>query len=125
MKLLEDIATRLKTAFNKKENISKQENIPDSTSALSINLSQASSFKITLTANCIFTFTNPSTGGVTTLILKQDTTGNRLVTFPANVKWQGGIPPQLSTNPGKVDLITLYYDDVEDNFLGGFITDYA
>ncbi len=125
MKILEDVATRLKTAFNKKENISKQENITDSTASLSINLSLASSFKIFLTANCTFTLTNPFTGGVTTLILKQDTTGNRLVTFPANVKWQGGIAPLLSTNPGKLDLVTLYYDDVENIFLGGFITDYA
>lgn len=125
MKLLVDIATRLKTAFNKKENISQQASIADSTAALSIDLSLASSYKIILTANCILTLTNPSTGGVTTLIFKQDNSGNRLVTFPTNVKWQGGIAPLLSTNAGKLDLITIYYDDVEDIFLGAFITDYA
>lgn len=125
MKFVLKLAALLRTTFNKKENISKQENITDSTSALSIDLLSASSFKIILTANCTFTFTNPSTGGVTTLILKQDTTGSRLVTFPINVKWQGGIAPLLSTNPGKIDLITLYYDDVEDIFLCGYITDYA
>ena len=125
MKLIEDIASRLKTAFNKKENVSKQELINDSTSALTLNLSIASSFKIILTDNCSLAFNNASSGLATTLIIKQDIVGSRLLIFPANVKWQGGIAPLLSTNPGKKDLITLYYDDVEDIFLGGFITDYA
>lgn len=125
MKILENVASRLKTAFNKKENVSKQEFINDSTSALTLNLSIASSFKIILTDNCSLTLSNASSGLVTTLIIKQDVVGSRLLTFPANVRWQGGVAPLLSTNPGKKDLITLYYDDNEDIFIGGFITDYA
>lgn len=63
---------------------------------------------ITLTANCTFTLTGATSGTVATLelILTQDGTGTRLITWPASVKWSGGAPT-LSTAAGSVDRIVL------------------
>lgn len=37
--------------------------------------------------------------------LTQDGTGLRMVTFPENIRWQGGFSPSLSTEPGATDVI--------------------
>ena len=42
--------------------------------------------------------------GSATLILKQDATGGRDVTWPASVRWAGGEPPAISTPAGAVDI---------------------
>jgi hypothetical protein len=67
-------------------------------------------FDITLTANCTFTFSNPSASGTAcsfTLILRQDGTGTRTVTWPASVDWAGGTAPTLTTTATTgVDILT-------------------
>lgn len=47
--------------------------------------------------NEVFTFTAPSKPGVYTMSLKQDSVGSRTATFPASVKWAGGVAPTLTT----------------------------
>jgi hypothetical protein len=42
-----------------------------------------------------------------TLVLTQDATGSRSATWPASVKWPGGVAPTLTTTPGKTDIVTL------------------
>ena len=67
---------------------------------------------VTLTANCAFTFSAPPTSevGSLELVLKQDATGSRTVTWPASVKWSGGAP-SLSTAANAVDrLVFVTYD---------------
>lgn len=62
----------------------------------------------TLDANCTFTFSNPTASGDAcsfTLILKQDATGSRAVTWPASVDWAGGVAPTLSTAANAVDIL--------------------
>jgi hypothetical protein len=63
---------------------------------------------ITLTGNCTFTLTGATSGiaSVLELVLTQDATGSRTVTWPASVKWSGGAPT-LSTAAGAVDRIVL------------------
>jgi hypothetical protein len=63
---------------------------------------------ITLTANCTFTLTGAGSSQATTLelVLTQDGTGSRAVTWPASVKWAGGAPT-LSTAAGAVDRVVL------------------
>lgn len=107
-----------------KEISSKQNLIPNSGTSLALDFAIFESYKIVLSDNCTLSFLNPESGAVYTLLIKQGA-GNNTVTFPVNVKWQGGNPPTLSTSAGKKDLITLYYDDQENIFLGGFVTDYA
>lgn len=58
--------------------------------------------RLTLTANCTLTFPTATTSSFT-LVLVQDGTGSRTVTWPANTKWVGGTAPTLSTGAGKID----------------------
>ena len=66
--------------------------------------------KSTLTGNCTFTFTAPANPCALQLILAQDGTGSRTVTWPATVKWPGGTAPTLSTGASAVDVVSFLYD---------------
>ncbi len=66
--------------------------------------------QITLGHNVTFSFTAPSFGvGSFTLMLIQDGTGSRTVTWPASVKWPGGSAPTLSSSGGSIDMVTCLY----------------
>ena len=79
--------------------------------SVTIDWNNGNKQKITLAHNLTFTFTAPTTGvGSFTLILTQDGTGSRTVTWPASVKWPGGTAPTLSTAPGYIDVVTCLYD---------------
>ena len=84
--------------------------VGNSGSALTLDVSHASgSIKtITLTANCTLTLTGATSGTAATLelVLTQDATGSRTITWPASVKWSGGAPT-LSTAAASVDRIVL------------------
>ena len=82
----------------------------NSGAAYAVDASASDAFRLTLTANCTFTLTNPPPVGQSqelTLFLIQDGTGSRLVTWPASVKWPGGLAPTLTTFVSKADLIRL------------------
>lgn len=79
------------------------------TTALAINLESGNIVTATLGGNPTATIANPpATGkaGSFTLVLTQDGTGSRAVTWPASVKWAGGTAPTLSTAAGAVDILT-------------------
>ena len=72
----------------------------NSGTAYTIDLTAGNAFEITLTGNVTFTFSNPpasGTGGSFTLILKQDATGSRTVTWPGSAKWPNGAAPTISS----------------------------
>jgi hypothetical protein len=78
-------------------------------------------FDITLTDNCTFTFSNPSASGTAcsiTLILRQDGTGSRTVTWPASVDWPSATAPTLSTGAADVDVFTFLTVDAGTTWLG-------
>lgn len=61
--------------------------------------------------NATFTFSNPPKAGtLITIVLVQDGTGSRTVTWPASVKWSGGTAPTLTTTASKRDVFTFVYD---------------
>ncbi|HEX7632981.1 MAG TPA: hypothetical protein VF401_01500 [Candidatus Saccharimonadales bacterium] len=74
----------------------------------SIDVSQGTVQDLTLTANATISFTGATTGRAVSflLILRQDSTGSRTVTWPASVKWSIGTAPTLSSGAGKVDMLT-------------------
>ena len=83
-----------------------------STSSTTVNCALGNNFEITL-ANSItsLAFSGiPSSGRLyfCTLILVQDATGSKTVTWPASIRWQGGSAPTLTTTANKIDLITLF-----------------
>src|SRR5690606_18176566 len=63
----------------------------------------------TLTANATVTFSNPVAGAIYKFVLTQDGTGSRTVTWPAEVKWEGGVAPTLTTEAAATDIITCTY----------------
>ena len=72
----------------------------NSSTSYTVDLSLGNTFKITMTGNCTFTFSNPPASGTTgsfTLILIQDGTGSRTATWPGSVDWAGGTAPTLTT----------------------------
>jgi hypothetical protein len=62
---------------------------------------------ITLTANCALTLPAAAAGKELVLVLKQDGTGSRTVTWPAAVKWPAATAPSLSTGAGRSDVVVL------------------
>lgn len=68
-------------------------------------------FALTLTANLTLAFVNPPVAGklATVLLLAtQDATGGRTVTWPAAVKWSGGVAPSADTAAGRVNIYSLF-----------------
>ena len=70
----------------------------------------ASILDLTLTGNCVLTYPAPSGGGQFTLLLKQDATGSRTVTWPSTVRWAGGTAPTLTATAGRTDVVTFLSD---------------
>ena len=71
-------------------------------------------FKFTFGAqNETFTFTAPTNPCTLMLTLIQDATGSRTVTWPATVKWAGGIAPTLTTTANARDKVALDWDGAQ------------
>lgn len=77
--------------------------------------------ELSLTASVTLTFAGGLDGSRLMLVVKQDATGNRQITWPANVKWPGGTAPTLS-GANKTDLITFMYDGT--NYYAGSSLNY-
>lgn len=60
--------------------------------------------------NETFTFENPVSACNLILVLKQDSIGNRTITWPSSVKWPAGTAPTLSTGANAIDIIAFYFD---------------
>lgn len=93
----------------------------NSSTSYTIDLENGNVFEITLTGNCTFTFSNPpasGTGGSFTLILKQDATGSRTVTWPGSVDWTLGSAPVLTTTANAVDILSFITTDAGTRWYG-------
>lgn len=71
----------------------------------------------------ILEFIDSNGGSELTLMVVQDSVGGRTLTFPANVKWKGGIAPTLSTTPDSVDIIKFIFDGID--YYGIFHEDFS
>ena len=90
-------------------------------SSYTVDLENGNLYEVTLTDNCTFTFSNPPAsgkGGSFTLILKQDGTGSRTVTWPGSVKWAGGAAPTLSSSASAVDILAFTTTDAGSVWYG-------
>lgn len=87
----------------------------------SINLANGNVHDVKLTAAATFTFTGATSGVACSfsLYLRQDATGGRTTTWPASVKWPGGVAPTLSTAANKVDLLVFTTLDGGTTWYGG------
>lgn len=101
----------------------------NSGSALTLNLSSATVFDITLTDDCTLTFSSPPADDLEhewIFIFRQPTTGGPFtVTWPASVQWQdsdgtsGGSAPTLYTAAGAEDVFTITTLDNGVTYGGG------
>lgn len=71
--------------------------------AYTISLASGTVQILTLTGNCTFTFPTATAGKSFTLLLRQDGTGGRTVTWPAAVKWPGGTAPTITSTASRQD----------------------
>ncbi|NTW33677.1 MAG: hypothetical protein HGB12_13835, partial [Bacteroidetes bacterium] len=73
--------------------------------------------EIALETNRSLIFTNGKSGSLYTLIIKQDATGGRTVTWPSSkIKWEGGAAPVLNTTANAIGLVKFVYDGT--NYIG-------
>lgn len=75
----------------------------NTSTAYTIDLAGGSVQILTLTGNCTFTFPTATAGKGFTLLLLQDATGSRTVTWPASVKWPASTAPTITATASKGD----------------------
>lgn len=79
---------------------------------------------VTLTDNrTLANPTNTVDGATYILIVKQDATGGRTLSFGSNFKWAGGTAPTLSTDANAVDVISFVCSGTD--LLGVFVGDFS
>lgn len=84
---------------------------PSFSSSMTLDFSLSNSFSFTATSD--FTLANPANvvaGGIYYIMVKQDATGGRLITWGSNFKFRG-FTPTLSTIPNATDVITVIATD--------------
>jgi hypothetical protein len=82
----------------------------NSGAAIALDFNNGNNQLLTLTATCTLTLSNPVTGSVYIIRLKQDATGSRFVTWPGTVDWGSAGAPTLTTTAERSDLIALYWN---------------
>lgn len=92
----------------------------NSSTAITLDLANGNVQKLTLTANCTVTLTSPASGAMRslTLLVFQDGTGSRTITWPGSVKWGNAGAPTLTTTASKMDIISLFTVDGGTNWYG-------
>lgn len=82
-----------------------------------IDWSNGSFQKLTLTADCTITFSNPTNGRLQLDIIQDGTGGWNVTSWASSPKWAGGSAPTITaTATTGRDIITFYYDGT--NYLG-------
>jgi len=84
--------------------------------AYTINLANGTVQILTLTGNCTFTFPTATAGRSFFLLLKQDATGGRTVTWPAAVKWPASTAPTITPTASRTDKFVFTADGT--NWIG-------
>lgn len=88
----------------------------DTTNSATIDVQSAAVFKRTLSTNVTYVFTNaPAAGKSVSFVMELINPGSK-VTWPASVKWSGGIAPVL-TSVGK-DVLGFYTIDGGVSYIG-------
>jgi len=92
---------------------------------LTIDLDAANNFKITMSANTTFAFSNVSVGRGGNLIIIQNATGGHSFTLPAACKTPvNGASIVQSTNANEISILSYYVVD-SSNILINYIGDFA
>lgn len=102
-----------------------QDALSASGGTLTIDLNAANNFKITMSANTTFAFSNVSAGRGGNLIIVQNATGGYSFTLPAACKTPvNGASIVQSTNANEISILSYYVVD-SSNILVNYIGDFA
>lgn len=83
----------------------------NTTASYTISMLNGSIQNLTLAvAATTYTFPIASAGSTLFLIQRQDATGSRTVSWPANVRWPGGTAPTLTATANRVDIFEFIAD---------------
>jgi hypothetical protein len=93
--------------------------------AATINWDTGTEHILTLTGNVTLTFSNPKSGGRYVLLVKQDGTGGRTVTWPSVVRWPGGTAPTLTATANRTDLVTFLYSGTLAVYVGNYALNFS
>jgi len=91
--------------------------------ALAWDLDDKQSHILTLGGDITITPSNMKSGATYAIVIKQDATGTRLVTWSAAFMWAGGIVPTLSTAVNAIDLFTFSSDGT--NMFGTYANNFS
>ena len=95
-----------------------------SSNAVTLNLSNATLFEISLTSNITtMTISNPpASGSMTEFTIHVKPNGTAYsITWPASVKWPGGTTPTLTSTSGKVDIFVFRTYDAGTTWFGSTV----
>jgi hypothetical protein len=84
--------------------------VANTSTAYTVDIANGTLFDLTLTGNCTFTFPAATAGRQFTLILKQDATGSRTITWPSAVRWVSGAAPTITPIASRTDVISFVAD---------------
>lgn len=82
--------------------------------ATSVDFNAGNIQTMTLTGNATLTFSNPQNGATYRLIITQDVTGSRLITWPT-IHWENKTVPVLTITANSKDIVELVYDGTNYN----------
>jgi uncharacterized cupredoxin-like copper-binding protein len=82
----------------------------NTSTAYTIDLANGSVQILTLTGNATLTFPANTAGKSFLLLLKQDGTGSRTVTWDTDVKWAGSTAPTITATASKADIYSFVCD---------------
>ncbi len=83
---------------------------PSYAATTAIDFNTGNTQTITLAGATTFTFASGRGGAIYTVLVKQDATGSRALSWPATVKWPGGTAPTLTSTANAVDVFTFVSD---------------
>lgn len=88
-------------------------------STITFDMAASNIHNVTLGANRTLAVSNVSTGQAFVIILKQDGTGSRTVTWWSNIKWVSATAPTLTTTANRWDIFAFIYDGT--NYYGSIV----
>lgn len=88
--------------------------------ALTLDPKNGNVQQLTLTASCALSLVNPVSGVMCslTLLISQDVTGSRVITWPVSVSWGEYGVPVLSTTAGLTDIVNIFTVDGGSKWYG-------
>jgi hypothetical protein len=88
------------------------------TGTINVDWNNGNVQSVVLAGDATLTFANGQDGGKYILMVKQDGSGSRHITWPGTVRWGNGTGPVLTTTHDKTDYVGFLYNGVDTKYDG-------